>query len=166
MQSFVARRPEARPEKSNFRVARQARFGRAPRVLPAEPTAKRPARKRSEIEKDFESSFTRMAHLQRFRAVREAVMKSGEVHERVCRNYATYSDTSGNQFAVVKPLSDGGLRIGVGDFDGIAAEIPDGASGLGGSSRINHQFELESFEAIAGRQLGWLRRAYESAGEE
>lgn len=166
MQSFVARRPEVTKEEPNFRVARQARFGRAPRVLPAEPTAKRPARRRSDTEKDFESSFTRMAHLQRFRAIREAITKCGDVHERVCRNYATYSDSSGNQFAVVKPLSDGGLRIGVGDFDGIAEVIPDAASGLGGSSRINHQFELESFEAIGGKQLGWLRRAFNSAGEE
>ena len=164
MQSFVARRPEARTRTPDHRAARQARFGRAPRVLPAEPTAKRPARRRSDVEKEFEKSFTRMAHLQRFRAVREAILKCGDVHERVCRHYATYSDSSGNQFAVVKPLSDGGLRVGVGDFDGVAGLLPDEASGLGGSSRINHQFELESYEVVSGRQLGWLRRAFASAG--
>lgn len=165
MPSFVANRPETKTKKTDFRVARQARFGRAPRVLPAQPAAAAPARKRSDVEKDFESSFTRMAHVQRFRAVREAILKCGDVHERVCRNYATYSDSSGNQFAVVKPLSDGGLRIGVGDFDGIDEILPDAASGLGGSSRINRQFELESFEAVSGLQLGYLRRAFNSAAE-
>jgi len=127
---------------------------------------KRRSRRRSDIEKDFEEGFTRSAHLQRFRAVRDSVMSVGEVHERICRNYATYSDSSGNQFAVIKPLSDGGLRVGVGDFDEIDQSSLEPAVGLGSSSRVNNQFELESYEVISGKQLGFVRRAFLSAEEE
>lgn len=160
-----AANPDSTPDTAaSYRVARQARFGRAPRVLPAKPIAKRPARVRTDVEKDFEASFTRMAHLQRFRAVRTALLRIGDVHERVCRNYATYSDASGNQFAVVKPLSDGGLRVGVGAFEGIGARDDlSPATGLGSSSRIGHQFEIQSYQVIAGHQLGLLRRAYAAA---
>ncbi len=156
------------PSKSQdqqFHVARQARFGRAPRILPPAASIKsqRASRRRSDTEKAFESEFTRGAHLQRFQAVQQAVMQLGEVNERVCRSYATYSDSSGNQFAVIKPLSDGGLRIGVGDFEGISDANLDKSVGLGSSSRINCQFQLESFEVISGKQLGLLRRAYNAA---
>ena len=163
MKSLNATRPT--PAATKYRVARQARFGRAPRVLPARATAKRPARVRSDIEKEFEANFTRIAHLQRFRAVRDAIEKLGDMSIRICRSYATFSDTSGNQFAVVKPLSDGGLRVGVGVYEGIDNTGLQPAAGLGGSSRINHQFEIAGYEVISGRQLGHLRKAYRDALE-
>lgn len=146
----------------NFKVAKQARFGRAPRILPAQPVAARPSRVRSATERAFEASFTRGAHLQRFRGVRDGIELLGEVTQRTCRSYATFS-THGQQFAVVKPLSDGGLRIGVAlpeDFD---ASGLDPASGLGGSSRVGHQFELQAHETLSGYQLGLLRRAFTDA---
>ena len=153
------------PKSRNFSVARMARFGRAPRVLPRSVDTGRPARVRSDIEKDFESSFTRMGHLQRYKAVRQVIKHLGDVTERVCRNYATFSDSHGNQFAVVKPLSDGGLRIGVGDHEDASIALLDPASGLGSSERINHQFELESYQVLSGQQIGHLRRAYEATNE-
>ena len=162
LQSLIDSRPDT-SHRSSYRVTRTARFGRAPRVVAAKPSPRRAARVRSDVEKEFESNFTRMAHQQRFRSVREKLLELGEVTERVCRNYATYSDSHGTQFAVVKPLSDGGLRVGVGDFDGIAEHELAPAVGLGGSSRIQHQTTIESYEVVSGRQLGLLRRAYEAA---
>ena len=152
-----------------FRVARQARFGRAPRIQvnpAAKPDRNTPARRRSDAEKDFEAAFTRMAHLQRFRGVRDAIRALGEVTQRTCRGYATFSDAHGTQFAVVKPLPDGGLRVGVGDFPDIASRQLDPASGLGGSSRINFQFELPGHRVLSGQHIGLLRRAFRAASAE
>ena len=149
-------------QQPKFHVASQARFGRAPRILPNVSLKRTAPSPRSEVQRDFESSFTRTAHLQRFRAVRDALLQLGEVHQRTCRNYATFSDSHGNQFAVVKPLSDGGLRIGLGDFESISNRGLEPASGVGSSSRINYQFELDGHHALSGTQLGLLRRAYQA----
>ena len=169
MKSLDATRPaHANSRTRNFRVAARGRFGRAPRILPAArpvggEKAKREAR--SAAQKAFDGLFTRMAHRQRFRAVSEAIKLLGDVTERVCRSYATYSDSHGNQFAVIKPLSDGGLRIGVGEFADIDQLDLDPASGLGSSSRINRQFELASYEVISGRHIAMLRKAFAASAE-
>ncbi len=146
----------------DFRVAATSRFGRAPRILPVAQAPKRASSRRSEVEREFEDGFTRAAHLQRYRGIRDSIQMLGDVTERVCRNYATFSN-KGQQFAVVKPLSDGGIRIGVALGEGCDVSDLDAASGLGGSSRVQHQFELESFEVLSGVQLSYLRRAFECA---
>ena len=143
----------------DFTIQR-ARFGRAPRVvIPSQ--IRKPARpERTSADAAFDRRFTRMAHRLRFREVGKTMAHFGaDVHERLCAAYATYS-VGGIQFAVVKPLSDGGLRIGVGLPEEDGLDVP---SGLGGSARITGQFELRSHEPLRNREIGWLRAAYDAA---
>ncbi len=144
-------------------VMTRARFGRAPRiVLPSQlKKTERPAR--TSTDSAFDARFTRMAHRNRFREIAKAMGHFGEVSERICKTYATYS-IGGTQFAVVKPLSDGDIRVGVALPE--TDEALAAPSGLGNSDRINGQFELASHEALNGAQLGWLRKAYNSAVAE
>ena len=158
----AATRTSASAPARPFTVQR-ARFGRAPRVvIPAQ--LGKPARPaRTSASKAFDKKFSRMAHRLRFREVGKALAQFGDdVHERVCSSYATYS-VGGVQFAVVKPLSDGGLRIGVAVEDAARLEEP---CGLGSSERINGQFELKSYEPLRRRGLGLLRAAYNEAVAE
>lgn len=141
-------------------TVQRARFGRAPRVVIPSQVSKRARPERTSSTKAFDKNFARMAHRQRFRTVARAMAQFGEdVHERICASYATYS-VGGQQFAVVKPLTGGGLRIGVAVPD---AEQLDEPSGLGSSSNINGQFQLKSYEPLRRRGLGLLRAAYEHA---
>ena len=161
MPSAATRTSSPAPARS-FTVQR-ARFGRAPRVvIPAQ--LSKPARPaRTSASKAFDKKLSRMAHRLRFREVGKALAQFGDdVHERVCSSYATYS-VGGVQFAVVKPLSDGGLRIGVAVEDAARLEEP---CGLGSSERINGQFELKSYEPLRRRGLGLLRAAYNEAVAE
>ena len=153
----------ATPASARPFTVQRARFGRAPRVvIPAQ--LNKPARpERTSASKAFDKRFSRMAHRLRFREVAKAMAQFGEgVHERVCSSYATYS-VGGTQFAVVKPLSDGGLRIGVAVPDATRLEEP---CGIGSSDRINGQFELKSYQPLRRRGLGLLRAAYNKAVTE
>ena len=144
-------------------TVQRARFGRAPRVVIPSQINERARPERTSSTKAFDKRFSRMAHRVRFRNVARAMAQFGDdVHERICASYATYS-VGGTQFAVVKPLSGGGLRIGVALPD---ADLLDDPQGLGGSSRINGQFELKSYEPLRKRGKSRLQRAYEAALNE
>lgn len=149
-----------RPSAPRSLTMQRARFGRAPRVvIPAQ--LRKPVRpERTGADAAFDKRFTRMAHRLRFREVGKAMAHFGDdVRERLCAAYATYS-VGGNQFAVVKPLSDGGLRIGVALPGERGLDEP---SGLGSSGRITGQFELRSHEPLRSQEISWLRAAYDGA---
>ena len=94
----------------------------------------------------------------RYEAVLEAVGHMGEdVVIQEYRDYATC--TRGQQFAAIRPNSDGGITVG------IASDAEDdmrltACVGKWGSARICAQFELEVHQPIRGWQLGLLRRSY------
>ena len=147
---------------ANFTIQR-ARFGRAPRVvIPSQLKRTAPKPVRTSSDSAFDKRFSRMAHRLRFREVAKTMAHFGDVHERICKSYATYS-IRGVQFAVVKPLTDGRLRIGVALPDDNDLNAP---VGLGGSDRITGQFTLKSYEPLRGEQIGYLRSAFDGAVAE